>query len=158
MIGAKQFASITFQFLHFCIDWSSLWYFIQPVFLRCVIYIFLLISVSRRVVLNSISWFLLLLKEHRKCFHSICTCTMSDEKYVLHRLYAYSICASTYLHLQKENLIPLLQFWSGSTLMQKCLKNIKRRDVDYRNQVWVRVLSRPNLAWVIQTGHLLHEA
>ena len=26
----------------------------------------------------------------------------------------------------------------------------------YRNQVWVRMLSRPNLAWVIQTGHLLH--
>ena len=29
---------------------------------------------------------------------------------------------------------------------------------DYRNQVWVRVLSRQNLARVIQTGHLLHEA
>ena len=29
---------------------------------------------------------------------------------------------------------------------------------DYRNQVWVRVLSRQNLALVIQTGHLLHEA
>ena len=30
--------------------------------------------------------------------------------------------------------------------------------VAYRNQVWVRVLSRQNLARVIQTGHLLHEA
>ena len=30
--------------------------------------------------------------------------------------------------------------------------------LDYRNQVWVRVLSRQNLALVIQTGHLLHEA
>ena len=30
--------------------------------------------------------------------------------------------------------------------------------LSYRNQVWVRVLSRQNLARVIQTGHLLHEA
>ena len=29
---------------------------------------------------------------------------------------------------------------------------------DYRNQVWVRGLSPQNLARVIRTGHLLHEA
>ena len=51
---------------------------------------------------------------------------------------------------------------NSSTRRQKgltdyCFKYIDRpfcRQTDYRNQVWERVFSWPNLARVIQTGHL----
>ena len=60
MIGAKQFAGNTFQLLYFCnnypvydISYSN---FFCDVF---IIYIFLLVSVCQRVVLNAISHFFL---------------------------------------------------------------------------------------------------
>ena len=43
-----------------------------------------------------------------------------------------------------------------SSLLQQLSCTVINKE--YRNQVWVRVLSRQNLALVIQTGHLLHEA
>ena len=141
MIGAKQFAGITFIFCIFALIDQVYDITYSQFFLRCVIiHIFLLISVGRRVVLNSISWFFML-NEHQKCFYRICACVKSDAKYVLQRLYTWVFCASTYLHLQKENLIPLflhsaIQFWSGSTLMQECFKNIKWRDVDKKIRRW----------------------
>ena len=56
MIGAKQFAGITFQLLYFCTDYPvydiSYSHFFCDV---CIIYIFLLVSVCQRVVLNAIS-------------------------------------------------------------------------------------------------------
>ena len=67
MIGTKQFAGITFQLLHFCIDYPvydiSYSQFFCDVF---IIYIFLLVSVGQWVVLNAISHFFF--KEHRKFF------------------------------------------------------------------------------------------
>ena len=58
MIGAKQFAGITFQLLYFCTDYPvydiSYSHFFCDVF---IIYIFLLVSVCQRVVLNAISHF-----------------------------------------------------------------------------------------------------
>ena len=60
MIGAKQFAGITFQLLYFCTDYPvydiSYSHFFCDVF---IIYIFLLVSVCQRVVLNAISQFFL---------------------------------------------------------------------------------------------------
>ena len=60
MIGAKQFAGITFQLLYFYNDYPvydiSYSYFFCDVF---IIYIFLLVSVCQRVVLNAISHFFL---------------------------------------------------------------------------------------------------
>ena len=61
MIGAKQFAGITtFQLLYFCNDYPvydiSYSNFFCNVF---IIYIFLLVSVCQRVVLNAISHFFL---------------------------------------------------------------------------------------------------
>ena len=82
MIGAKQFAGITFQLLYFCNDYPvydiSYSYFFCDVF---IIYIFLLVSVCHRVVLNAINHFFF--KQHRTCFYSVCACAMCDEKYVL---------------------------------------------------------------------------
>ena len=59
MIGAKQFAGITtFQLLYFCNDYPvydiSYSNFFCNVF---IIYIFLVVSVCQRVVLNAISHF-----------------------------------------------------------------------------------------------------
>ena len=55
MIGAKQFAGITFQLLHFALIYPvyeiSYSQFFCDVF---IIYSFLLVSVGQRVVLNSI--------------------------------------------------------------------------------------------------------
>ena len=85
MIGVKQFAGITFQILHFALIYPV--YYISYSQFFCdvfIIYIFLLVSVGQRGVLNSISRFFLL-KEYRKCFYSICVCAMHDEKYVLQR-------------------------------------------------------------------------
>ena len=58
MIGAKQFECITFQLLHFALIYPvydiSYSQFFCDVF---IIYIFLLVSVGQRVVLNSVSRF-----------------------------------------------------------------------------------------------------
>ena len=56
---------------------------------------------------SQLNWLILFRKCTGSGFHSICACTKSDEKYVLQWLYACALCASRYLHLQKENLIPL---------------------------------------------------
>ena len=66
--------------------------------------------------------------------------------------------------LAYENRTPDVTF----TTLNDRRPNVKRTQManlwgpgkikEYRNQVWVRVLSRPNLARVIRTGHLLHEA
>ena len=58
MIDAKQFAGITFQLLYFCNDYPV--YDISYSYFFCdvlIIYIFLLVSVCQRVVLNAISHF-----------------------------------------------------------------------------------------------------
>ena len=59
-------------------------------------------------------------------FLSILACAMTDEKYVLQRFYACTLRAGTYLHLQKENVIPLFLhsvIQSGSTPMQECFNS-----------------------------------
>ena len=43
-------------------------------------------------------------------------------------------------------------------VISKLSCKIDQRELEYRNQVWVWVLSRQTLARVIRTGHLLHEA
>ena len=98
-----------------------------------IIYIFLLVSVGQRVVLNSISRFF--------CWKSTGSgfTAYAHARWVMKNMSysgnTHAHFVQAYLHLQKENLIPLflhsaIQFWSGSTLMQECFKNIKWRDVD----------------------------
>ena len=82
MIGAKQFAGITFQLLYFCTDYPV--YDISYSYFFCdvlIIYIFLLVSVCQRVVLNAISQFFL--NSTGSVFYSVCACALCDEKYVL---------------------------------------------------------------------------
>ena len=55
---------------------------------------------------SKLNW-LIFLKCTGSGLYSICACAKSDEKYVLQWLYACTLCANRYLHLQKENVIPL---------------------------------------------------
>ena len=133
MIGAKQFAGITFQLLYFCTDYPvydiSYSYFFCDVF---IIYIFLLVSVCQRVVLNAISQFFF--KQHRKCFLQRMRMRLVWWKICLTAIIRMrALCKHISAERKFNTVIPSLVdtiFWSGSTLMQECFKNIKWRDVD----------------------------
>ena len=98
-----------------------------------IIYIFLLVSVGQRVVLNSISW-IFCWKSTGSVFtaYAHAPWVMKNMSYS-GNTHAHFVQAHICICRKKFNtVIPSLgiQFWSESTLIQECFKNINWRDVD----------------------------